>query len=550
MFGLKFNQTGKLIRFIIRRDRIRIIIWLLVLTAITLIIAPAYTELFPTEKERLVMAETVQNPAMIAMLGPVYGLDNYTIGVMFGSQMLLFTAIAVGVMNIFLVTRHTREDEENGRIEIIRSLPVGRLSNVTSTTIVAIGVNILLSLIIGIGLWALRIESMGVEGSLLYGAALGVTGIFFSTVTVFFVQLSENTRGTIGFSFFILGFAYLIRALGDVGNKTLSLFSPLGWIVRTQVYANNYWWPVILTAGVAFIIIAAAFYLNSIRDLEAGFIPARSGRKTASIFLKNPLGLGLRLQRTAIISWLVGIFVLGASYGSVLGDINSFIETNEMYRKLIIVGEGFSLTDQFITTIMSVIAIFSAIPSLLMLLKLKKEEKKNRAEQLLARSVSRNRLLASFLIIAIIMSFISLSLASVGMWSAEISVMEEPVSFITIFKTGIVYLPAIWIMIGLATLFLGVYSWATGLTWLYLVYSFFVIYLGKLLQLPQWMKKLSPFGNIPQLPVEDMNWAIILILTIIALFLIASGFAGYNRRDINVTKDSFYLSFLFKKNKN
>ncbi|MGM0437672.1 MAG: ABC transporter permease [Bacillota bacterium] len=539
MFGLQFSKTGTLIRFILRRDRIRIITWILVLTAITLIIAPAYTELFQSEKERLVMAETVQNPAMVAMLGPVYGLDNYTTGVMFGSQMLLFTAIAVAIMNIFFVTRHTREDEENGRIEVIRSLPVGRLSNVTSTTIVAIGINILLSLIIGIGLWFLGIESMGFEGSLLYGAALGVTGIIFLAITVFCVQLTETTRGTIGFSFGILGVTYLIRALGDVGNETVSLFSPLGWIVRTEVYANNYWWPIILTIGISSIIIAIAFYLNSIRDLEAGFIPAKAGRKNASIFLKNSLGLGLRLQRTAIISWLVGVFVLGASYGSVIGDINSFIESNEMYRRLIIMGEGFSLTDQFITTIMSVIAIICTIPSLLMILKLKKEEKKNRAEQLLARAISRNRVMLSFLIIAIIMSIISIFLAAVGMWSAGLSVMEDPISFSTIFKAGIVYLPALWIMIGFATLFLGFYLRGTIITWIYLVYSFFVVYLGKLLQLPPWMENISPFGNIPQLPVEDMNLGRIIILTIIALLLIVSGFIGYNRRDINVTGKTF-----------
>ncbi|MCF8008950.1 MAG: ABC-2 transporter permease [Halanaerobiales bacterium] len=545
ILGRQFSQTEKLIRFILRRDRIRILIWLLVLTTITLIIAPAYTQLFSTEKERLVMAETVQNPAMVAMLGPAYSLDNYTIGVMFASQMLLFTAIAVAIMNIFIVTRHTREDEENGRIEVIRSLPVGKLSNVTSATIVAIGVNILLSLIIGIGLWVLGIESMGFEGSLLYGSALGVVGIFFTAVTIIFVQLSESTRGTIGFSFFILGLAYLIRAIGDVGNETLSLFSPLGLILRTQIYANNNWWPIIITLITSFFILAIAFYLNSIRDLEAGFIPARSGRKKASIFLNNSLSLGLRLQRTAIISWIIGIFILGASYGSVMGDISSFIESNDMYRQLIIMGEGFSLTDQFITTIMSVIAIFCAIPSLLMILKLKKEEKKNRVEQLLARVVPRNKLLLSFLIISITMSFVTLSLAAVGMWSAGVSVMDDPISFIPIFKAGIVYLPALWIMIGLATLLLGFYSNGTVLTWLFLVYSFFVVYLGKLLQFPQWMEKLSPFGNIPQLPVEDMNWFKIISLTIIALIFIVTGFYGYNKRDINVTGNSS----LFKKNK-
>ncbi|MDQ7862150.1 hypothetical protein RCO48_17630 [Peribacillus frigoritolerans] len=39
---------------------------------------------------------------------------------MMAHQMLLLTAMAVGIMSILLVTRHTRADEEDGRIEMIR----------------------------------------------------------------------------------------------------------------------------------------------------------------------------------------------------------------------------------------------------------------------------------------------------------------------------------------------------------------------------------------------------------------------------------------------
>ena len=52
---------------------------------------------------------------------------------------------------------------------------------------------------IGFGLYALGIESMDLEGSLLYGAALGATGIFFTAVTAIFAQLSENSEGRLGY---------------------------------------------------------------------------------------------------------------------------------------------------------------------------------------------------------------------------------------------------------------------------------------------------------------------------------------------------------------
>ena len=237
------------------------------------------------------------NPAMSAMVGRGYGLDNYTIGAMMAHQMLLFTALAVGIMSILLVARHTRADEEDGRIELIRSLPTGRLSNLHATMLVLFGMNLLLALVIGFALYALGIESMDLEGSLLYGAALGATGIFFTALTAVFAQVSESSRGTTGLSFTVLGGAYLIRAIGDAGNETLSWFSPLGWVLGAEVYVNNYWWPILLTVGVALVLAVLALYLYAIRDLESGYLPTKPGRKYASKFLLSPLGLTLRLQR-------------------------------------------------------------------------------------------------------------------------------------------------------------------------------------------------------------------------------------------------------------
>ncbi|WP_353892410.1 hypothetical protein PRVXH_001757 [Proteinivorax hydrogeniformans] len=528
-----FSNTLKLCRLNLRRDRIRIPLWILAITLTTLIIAPAFTELFSTEQEIQLMAETMKNPAMSAMVGPGFDLDNYTYGGMMAHMMLLFTAIAVAIMSIMLVTRHTRADEEEGRIEMVRSLPVGRLSNLAATLLVMTLVNILLALLVGGGLSALGVETMDVAGSMLYGAVLGVTGIFFAAVTALFAQLSSNNRSAMGYSFAFLLIAYLIRAVGDGGVDTISWFSPLGWVTQTQVYVNNYWWPLFITLAVAGFIAAVALYLNSIRDLEAGFIAAKPGRKGASRFLQGPLGLGLRLQRTAIISWAIGMFVLGATYGSVLGDLETFIEGNEMYRQLLPEGaDHLSLTEQFLTMLMAVISIIGTIPALMLILKVKGEENKNRTEHLLARAVSRNNIMGSYLAISVVSAPFMVILSALGLWLAGSAVMEVAIPLRTIIESGMVYVPAMWVMIGLATLLIGVATQATGVTWVYLVYTFFVVYLGELLQVPQWMVNLTPFGNVPQIPADDMNVGKLLALIVIAICLMVGGLNGYNRRDI------------------
>src|SRR5699024_2543412 len=242
---------------------------------------------------------------------------------------------------------------------------------------------------------ALGIESMDFEGSLLYGAALGAVGILFTAVTAVFVQISESSRGAIGMSFAVLGVAYLIRAVGDVGNETLSWLSPLGWALGAEVYVNNYWWPIVLTSGIALVLVILALYLNAIRDLESGFLPAKPGRNHASPFLQSPFGLTFRIQRTGLIAWAVGMILVGASFGSILGDLESFFEDVDVMQELINPVNGYSLTEQFITMLMSTMAMIGTIPVLMAMLKLIGEEKKNRTEHLLSRAVSRTRLIVS-----------------------------------------------------------------------------------------------------------------------------------------------------------
>ncbi|WP_210468238.1 ABC transporter permease [Sporosarcina sp. 6E9] len=527
-----FTKTGTLSRFILRRDRLRISIWLVGLATFTFLVAQTFTDLYGTEAQRQSIVETMLNPAMTAMVGPAYGIDNYTIGAMFAHEMLLFTAIAFGLMSILLVARHTRSDEEDGRIELIRSLPTGRLSNLASTVVVVSGVNILFAILIGFGLYSMDIESMNLEGSLLYGATLGATGIFFTAVTAIFAQLSENARGTIGFAFTVLGVSYLVRAVGDVGNETLSWFSPLGWVLSSEVYVNNYWWPVVLTIGVALLLVVVAFYLNAIRDLGSGFLPAKPGRRHASTFLQGPLGLMVRLQRTSLIAWGIGMFILGASYGSVFGELESFFLDNEMLVELLTPVEGFSLTDQFITMLMSIMAMLSTVPALMAMYKLIGEEKKNRTEHFLGRAISRTRLMGSSFVVSIVTSFIMLSSAAIGLWSAGNAVMAEGLAFGTLYGAAMIYLPAMWVMIGLAALLIGAAPRLTGLAWLYLIYSFIVVYLGGLLQFPEWLGNLSPFGQVPNIPVEDMDYMKVSILVVIAIIAAVIGFVGYDRRDI------------------
>src|SRR5690625_6754690 len=84
-----FNNTGVLSWFILRRDRIRIPIWIIAFVGITVAVAISFTDLYGTVESRKTMAQTVLNLAMTALIGPGSGIDNYSIGTMMAPRMLL-----------------------------------------------------------------------------------------------------------------------------------------------------------------------------------------------------------------------------------------------------------------------------------------------------------------------------------------------------------------------------------------------------------------------------------------------------------------------------
>ncbi len=506
-------------------------IWILSLIAVTVMVPLAFDGMYDSAADKMGMAMTMENPAMVAMCGPVYGINDYHVGAMVGNEMILFTIIAVAIMNIFLVLRHTRRDEERGRIEVVRSLPVGRLSNLTATMVVAFIVNAVLAIFTGISLAVLNIEGMDVEGSMLYGVVLGVSGLLFAAITAVFAQLSSNSKGAMGYTFIVFGVLYMVRAIGDIKNETLARVSPLGLILRTQVYVENIWWPVFVVLMITLVIMLIAFYLNGIRDMEQGFIPARKGREHASAFLQTPMGLGFKLLRTTIISWFIGCIVLGALYGSVMGDLESFLEGNAMLQQVLST-EGHTLTEGFLTMIMSVLSMFATIPVLTVMLKLRGEEKRNHTEHILSRSVSRNRLMSGYFVNAVINSVIIPLSCAFGLWVASYSVLENKIELMSLVKAMAVYIPAIWVMLGLTVLLIGWLPSKTSFAWMYLGVSFLLVYLGSLMQASDWVLKLSPYGYIPKLPMEEVNYGTLVMLTVVAVVMAVVGYIGYNKRDI------------------
>ncbi|REB08604.1 ABC transporter permease [Sporosarcina sp. BI001-red] len=529
--GHSMRGSGILSKFIIRRDIVRLLLWVVSISIVTLAVPPAFQELYPTQEQRNVMAETMRNPAMTAMVGPG-NLEHYTLGAMTSHQMLLLTAVAVALMNILLAVRFTRAEEEAGITEMIRSLSVGRRAPLIAAMSVLVGLNLVLAIVTWLGLVSLGMEGMDSVGSLVYGLTLGGTGVFFAGVAVGCAQLAESARGATSLAMIILVISYMIRSAGDVSESVLSWFSPLGWVTFVQPFSDNNGWPIVCFVVSSVLLAWLAWSLQGRRDLGAGFIHTKPGRTHASAYLTNPLGLVLRLQRTGIIIWSIGMLVLGISYGSVLGDLESFFGGNELLKNMLAGNSNRPVAEQFLPMLMLVLAFIATIPGILAMHKIAGEEKNGRIDTILGRSISRVRLIGAYVFVAIMIGVVMNTLAAIGLWIASRNVMDEPLSLVIVFGASAVQLPAIAVMIGLSALFIGIAPRWSSLVWLYVLYSFVTLYLGSLFQVPEWATLLSPFGWVPEWPIESMNWiAEGSLLAITVIFLII-GMYGYRKRDI------------------
>ena len=526
-----FAGTTPLVRHILRRDRIRLSAWIVGVVLFFVAFIPVLHAMFPEAVDLLSITAMMDNPAMVAMVGPMFGTG---FGAMYAAMMLVMTALIVGIMNIFLVTRHTRRDEEAGRLEVVRSLPIGRLASLHACLIVAIGANLIIALAIGFGSAVFGIEGMTLGGSMVSGFSIGATGMLFAGGTAVFCQLSSNTRTATSFSLLFLLTTYMLRAVGDVSSDVMSYVSLMGLVSRTEPFYNDIWWPVVVLLAVSAGLIVMSLYLASRRDLGQGIVAARPGRSTAKQSLSHPRGLALRLTKTTIWGAAGLMFILGAMYGSVMEEVESFIGGSPMMAEMVAAMGTGTLTENFVSMISFVMVVGATVPVIMLMLRVRGEEKGGYIEQVLAGSVSRNSLFASYFGIALIGSVVFPFVASFGMWVAMIGTMSYPPDFWPHLAMSLNYLPAIWMMLGFSALLVGYAPNRTGLAYGYLFLSFFLIYIGGMVGFPDAVLMVSPFGLIPQVPMEDPSVPIFIGLTAVSIVLMALGFVGYRRRDVAI----------------
>ncbi|MGO9552916.1 ABC transporter permease [Mycobacterium sp.] len=526
--GSAFTGTHGMLRLYLRRDRIILPLWVLLLSIpLGTVYVGSIEKIYPDQAERAAFAASIMaSPAQRALYGQIYNDSLGATGIWKAGMFHLLIAVAV----ILTVIRHTRADEETGRAELLDSTAVGRYASLTAALLLSFGASLATGVLGAAGLLGTSVPS---DGSLAFGAALACSGLVFTAVAAVAAQLSASARVARGSAFATLATAFTLRAVGDAGSGELSWLSPLGWSLQVRPYAGDRWWVLVLHLATTVLLTALAYRLLAGRDVGAGLIAERPGPAAATPLLRNAFGLAWRLDRGALLVWAVGLCLYGLLIGSVVHGIGGELGGDTARDIVVRMGGTSALEQAFVAVAFCMLGMIAAAFAISLTLRLHQEEAGQRAETLLSGTVSRSRWLTGHLAIALIGSAVAILIAGVAAGlTYGIAAHDVDGKLCMALGTAAVQLPAMWLPAAVTVALFGIAPRLSPVSWGVLV-GFIALYLiGSLSGFPQWVLDAEPFAHIPRVTGGAFTPVPLLWLLVIDAALIALGMDAFRRRDL------------------
>jgi ABC-2 type transport system permease protein len=526
--------TGELARLAVRRDRIGLAAGVYVITAGVAGTAYTFRKLYPTAAGRAALAAAGgSNPALRFLYGR---LDGSSLGSLTAWRYGVWAGIFAALLAIFVVIRHTRSDEEAGRLELVGSTVVGRQAALVAGLVTAaagvLAVTVLLCAV-------LPLVGLPAAGAAAFALGIGCCGLAFTAIAAVAAQLTSSARAARGIALAVLGVAFVLRGVGDSagvsGPSWLSWASPLAWIQLARPFAAPRWWVLVLPLAVAAAGTAAAFALAARRDQGAGLLPGRPGPPAASVFLHGPFGLAWRLQRGALLGWAIGYaFTFAASGAAAKGIGQLFGTSTALEHEFTRLGGQAAITNAYLAALMLLAGLVAAAYAISVILRLRAEETGAAAEAVLATATGRVRWALSHVAVAVGGAALLLAVAGVAAglgYGLRTGSAGPEVARMT--GAALSQLPSALVLAAVAIGLLGLRPRAcVAGAWTALGLVVVIDLFGQVLQLPQWVLDISPFTHAPRLPGGTVSAGPLLWLGLIALACSAAGLAGLRRRDI------------------
>ncbi|SCF09534.1 ABC-2 type transport system permease protein [Micromonospora coriariae] len=533
--------TRRLARLVLRRDRIRLAIWVLGTPLLGYALAGSVVGIYPDEAARQGYATTSASSLVArAFNGPIAGTD---VGAVAVAETYVTLALIVALLSTFAVTRHTRQNEETGRAELLGASVVGRYAPLTAALLVVVAANVAAAALLAV---ALAGAGLPLAGSVAAAGAVGGVGVAFTGVAAVTAQVSVTSRGANALAAAVVGLSFVLRAAGDVFGDTSvdgtrvesawpSWLSPLGWGNQVRAFGGERWWVLALPFALLLAGVALAYALAERRDQGGGLVAPRRKPATGAAWLLSPAGLAWRMQRGTLLGWAVGIAVLGVSMGVAADEFNAMIEQNPAAAEAInAMGGGADLVDAYLAAMLGLFALTIGAYVVQALLRVRGDEADGVLEAALATAVSRTRWLGTQVLAAALGALALLLLAGLTTGLGYGLVTGDPLGeAIALGGAALLRLPALLVVAGVVTALFGLLPRrSVVLSWTALLVFLLLGQLGAVLELPQAALNVSPYTHVPSVPAVDPAMLPLVVLAGVAAALLAVGVAGFRHRDV------------------
>ncbi|MER7114567.1 ABC transporter permease [Saccharomonospora azurea] len=529
--GGTLTGTAQLVRLALRRDRLLLPLWAIVVAVLPVSSAGAYDQLYPDPAQRATLTSTLgDNPSIALLYGPAYDLS--TAGGFTAWRFGTMLAVLLALVCVFTLVRHTRQEEDTGRQELLSSTVVGRHAPLTAALLVCTGFALVAGLataggLIGVG--------NAVAGSLVFGLGLSAAALVFTGVAAVTAQVAEYSRTANGLAGAVLGVAFALRAVGDSADVPwLSWLSPLGWSTHARPFAGDDSWVLAVPLVVTALLVAAAYVLQSRRDVGLGLVPSRLGPARGNARLRSTFALAARLHRGTLTGWLTGFALLSVLFGALASDIADIVGENaEMREVLARMGGSQGVIDAYLASTANVLGMVAALFVVQAAMRMRAEETALRAEPLLTTGISRLRWLAGHLVFVFGGGLALLVVAGLGMGLAHgVRIGDVAGSTPDVVLSCLVQLPAVFVVGGAAVLLFGALPAYTAGAWAVAALALLITMFGPVLDLDQAVLNLSPFQHVPKVPSVAVTLTPMLWLAVGAAALTTAGVVRFTQRDI------------------
>ncbi len=434
--------------------------------------------------------------------------------------------IGLPIVAIHLAVRFSRHEEDAGRTELVTAGSVGRLAPLAAA---AVTVALCLAgfvLVSGLGLLAAGLPAAGVWA---YAVALGLFSASAAAVGLLAAEVSREARMAYALGLGFVMVTFLARAVVDGRDWDLVWLSPSGWLAEVRPFGDVAGWPFAAYAALTGVAVLLAGAMAVRRDLYGGLVAARSGPAQAAVALGTPVGMAWRFVRAPVVGWLVGTSVWNAAFGGLSGEMEDLAASNPTLMEAL----GVERPEHLVTSLALLLCAVGATAfGVQAAARLAGEEAQGRLGLVLSTRVGRARLWLAWLAVVVagavaVLASSTLMLAVFAAWSTG-----DSGGLGDTLGGGLALVAPVVLVVAVAAALQACWPRVTGLAWLLVAWVTVVGVLADTLRLPDWSRDLSPVHAAGRVPIEDPNATALVVLTVLAVALLAGGLLRFRRREL------------------